>query len=131
MKAFNDNWTASVFQLVSSVLVVCFVVVVILIFSKSKEEVTPVSVAVSEDTLIHFDEGIDISDRVVTYDYEQPRQFVLQGEPRMVSPEAIIDFSGDKVTYSGDLPVDEAAKIFFDAVMGYVKEAKECKDESK
>lgn len=30
---------------------------------------------------------------------------------------AVIDFSGQAVTYSGDLPVDEAAKIFFDAVM--------------
>ena len=27
-----------------------------------------------------------------------------------------IDFSGDKVTYSGDLPVDEAARLFFDSV---------------
>jgi len=105
--------------------------VIFLAFHQPKEENIPVSVAVSEDTLIYFDEGIDISDRVVTYDYEQPRQFILQGKPRMVTPQAIIDFSGDKVTYSGDLPVDEAAKVFFDAVMGYVQEAKECKNESQ
>lgn len=30
---------------------------------------------------------------------------------------ATIDFGGDKVTYSGDLPVDDAAKVFFDAVL--------------
>jgi hypothetical protein len=30
--------------------------------------------------------------------------------------EAVVDFGGDSVTYSGDLPVDEAAKIFFEAV---------------
>lgn len=30
--------------------------------------------------------------------------------------EAIIDFSGDSVIYSGDLPIDESAKIFFEAV---------------
>ena len=30
--------------------------------------------------------------------------------------EAIIDFSGDTVTFGGDLPVDEAAKVFFQAV---------------
>ena len=30
--------------------------------------------------------------------------------------EVAIDFSGKKVTYSGDLPVDESAKILFDSV---------------
>jgi hypothetical protein len=29
---------------------------------------------------------------------------------------AVIDFSGDSVTFSGDLPIDEAAQIFFKAV---------------
>jgi len=33
--------------------------------------------------------------------------------------EATIDFGGDAVTYSGELPVDESAKIFFDAVFSY------------
>ncbi len=130
MKTFNDNCTTNVFQILTATLVVCFVVVIILIFSKSKEEVTTIPVAADTDYTI-FDEGIDISDRIITFDYEQPRQFILEGKPRMVSPQAIIDFSGDKVTYSGDLPVDEAAKVFFDAVMGYVKEARECKNESK
>ncbi len=85
-----------------------------------------IPVAVTTNYVIS-DESIDISDRVITFDFEQPRQFILEGEPRMVSPQAIIDFSGDKVTYSGDLPVDEAAKVFFDVVMGFVREARECK----
>lgn len=36
---------------------------------------------------------------------------------------AVIDFSGDRVTFSGDLPVDEAAQKFFDAV-GHLLRAK-------
>ena len=36
--------------------------------------------------------------------------------------EATIDFGGDAVVYSGDLPVDESAKIFFDAVFAHFKE---------
>jgi biopolymer transport protein ExbD len=39
--------------------------------------------------------------------------------------QAIIDFGGDKVTYSGDLPVDESAKIFFEYV--FKKYINECK----
>jgi len=92
-----------------------------------EKENIPVSATVSEDTLIQFDEGVDIGDRVMTIDFAQPRTLVLEGEPRMVSPQAVIDFSGDKVTYSGDLPIDESAKIFFDFVMGFVIEARECK----
>ena len=38
--------------------------------------------------------------------------------------EAIIDFSGDAVTFRGELPVDEAAKLFFQAVGGYLKGTK-------
>ncbi len=72
-------------------------------------------------------EILDTHDRIISFNFEQSRTFTLVGEPRMVSPEAVINFSGDKVTYSGDLPVDEAAKIFFDVVMGYVKEARICK----
>ena len=33
--------------------------------------------------------------------------------------EAHIDFNGDKVVYTGDLDVDEAAKMFFDHVLKY------------
>jgi hypothetical protein len=33
-----------------------------------------------------------------------------------------IDFSGDSLVYSGDLGVDEAARIFFDAVFKIYKE---------
>lgn len=35
-----------------------------------------------------------------------------------------IDFSGDKVTYTGDLPVDEAAKVLFDNVGALCKGSK-------
>lgn len=38
---------------------------------------------------------------------------------------ATIDFSGDHVAYRGDLPVDEAAKVFFESVMAYTQ-AKDC-----
>lgn len=34
---------------------------------------------------------------------------------------ATIDYSGDTVKYSGDLPIDEAAKVFFDAVFKQFK----------
>lgn len=128
MKIFNDNWVTSVFQILTAVLVVCFVVVVILIFSHATPD-QGAEVAIRD--YVTFDEGVDIADRIVSFNLDQSRQFTLQGKPRMVTPEAIIDFSGDKVTYSGDLPVDEAAKVFFDAVLGYVKEAEECKNESK
>lgn len=30
--------------------------------------------------------------------------------------QTVIDFSGDTVTYSGDLPIDESARLFFEAV---------------
>lgn len=32
--------------------------------------------------------------------------------------EAIINFNGEEVIYSGNLPVAESAKIFFDAIFG-------------
>ena len=35
---------------------------------------------------------------------------------------ATIDFSGDQVTFSGELPVDEAAKIFFEHVGALCRE---------
>jgi hypothetical protein len=34
---------------------------------------------------------------------------------------AILDFGGDAITYSGDLPVDEAAWIFFQHVFMQLK----------
>lgn len=33
--------------------------------------------------------------------------------------ESIVDFSGDTMTFSGDLPVDEAAEFFFDSLKNY------------
>ena len=38
---------------------------------------------------------------------------------------AIIDFSGDEVTYSGDIPVDESARLFFELVFGHFNNRKE------
>jgi len=33
--------------------------------------------------------------------------------------KAVIDFSGDKVVYKGDLPVDKSAKMFFEGLLYY------------
>jgi hypothetical protein len=33
--------------------------------------------------------------------------------------EAVVEFGHDTVTYSGDMPVDEAAKQFFEAVLSH------------
>jgi len=41
------------------------------------------------------------------------RTFTMSGAD---GRQATVDFSGAEVTYSGDLPVSDAAKIFFDAV---------------
>ena len=38
--------------------------------------------------------------------------------------EAIIDFGGEEITYSGNLPVSEGAKLFFDAVFKHFFEAR-------
>ncbi len=35
--------------------------------------------------------------------------------------KATIDFSGDVITYSGELSIDESAKIFFENVFGHIK----------
>ena len=35
---------------------------------------------------------------------------------------AKVDFSGDKVVYSGDMPVDESARVLFDAVLKIYKQ---------
>jgi uncharacterized protein YxeA len=35
---------------------------------------------------------------------------------------AKVDFSCDKVVYSGDMPVDESARVFFDAVLKVYKQ---------
>ena len=64
-------------------------------------------------------------------------QFVMKDTPDMVfkipdpprsltlcSPdgrEAVIEFGGDAVEYSGDLPVAESAKIFFACVFEHFK----------
>lgn len=53
------------------------------------------------------------SDHIVTAEMmEPPKCFTFTGDD---GSEATLDFSGESVTYSGDLPVDESAKKFFDA----------------
>jgi hypothetical protein len=45
---------------------------------------------------------------------------------RLTAPDgrcAVIDFGGKEVTYSGDLPVSEAAQIFFNAVGNHLRQA--------
>ena len=55
---------------------------------------------------------------VPTFGMELPRTFTITHPD---GREAVIDFGGDAVVYSGDLPVDESAKIFFDAVFLHFK----------
>lgn len=45
---------------------------------------------------------------------------------QLTSPDgrtATIDFGGAEITYSGDLPASEGAKVFFDAVHRYFRDA--------
>lgn len=44
---------------------------------------------------------------------------------------AKVDFCGDKVVYSGDLPVADSARIFFDSVMADDKGRCEARDKSR
>ena len=67
-------------------------------------------VAPDSDANIVFSDFSDIHIRYMT---DEPRSIMLQSpDGRM----AELDFSGDAVTFSGDLPVDDAAKIFFESV---------------
>lgn len=60
------------------------------------------------------------SNLIQTLSVNGPRTIMLhQGPPGNKS--AKIDFEGDAVHYYGDLPVDDAAKIFFDSVMRQMK----------
>lgn len=49
-----------------------------------------------------------------------PRNIVLTNSD---GKQAVINFDGDAVTFGGDLPVDEAARVFFDAVGHLLKSA--------
>ena len=52
------------------------------------------------------------SDDIGTFKTIEPsRLFTFAGDD---SREATLDFSGDSVTYSGELSIDESAKIFFE-----------------
>ena len=57
-------------------------------------------------------------DPMALFTIEPSRTFMLHSPD---GREAVIDFGGDAVMYSGDLPVDESAKIFFDAVFPHFK----------
>lgn len=39
---------------------------------------------------------------------------------------ATIDFSGDSVKFSGDLSVDESAKVLFECLFGYIHRCNKC-----
>ena len=53
---------------------------------------------------------------IPVFQTEPPRTFTFQSPD---GREAVLDFSGDEMTYSGDLPVAESAKIFFDLVLAH------------
>ena len=46
-------------------------------------------------------------------------QLIFEGDD---GREAVIDFGGDEITYSGDLPVSESAKLFFEAFNNLCRE---------
>lgn len=54
-----------------------------------------------------------VASHAVSIKDEAPRQMAIEND---AGKKAVIDFSGDAVTYSGDLPVAESARLFFDAV---------------
>lgn len=58
--------------------------------------------------------------------FEPSHTFVLTdcGGPAGLCKQATIEFGYGTVTYSGDLPVDAAAKVFFDAVGKHYKDCK-------
>jgi len=56
--------------------------------------------------------GTSIGTSIEVFKTPQPLTITLTDGVR----EAVIDFSGSAVTYSGDLPLDESAKLFCDAV---------------
>ncbi len=68
----------------------------------------------SEESIVttNYDENLTIAELVPS------RNLTLtSGDGR----QATIDFMGEAVTYSGELPVSEAAKIFFDCVFSHFK----------
>lgn len=59
------------------------------------------------------------NDHAIGFFQESVRTLTLDnGEQK-----AIIDFGGDEVTYSGDLPPAESAKLFFEAVFAHWRES--------
>jgi len=55
-----------------------------------------------------------------------PSAITFENENRL---QAIIDFGGESVTYSGDLPVDESARMFFER-LGNMRNCEWCREKS-
>ena len=79
-----------------------------------------------DDTLFKISNHEKIEDEFVATEIfrAEPSRLVLYNEEGKV---ATIDFGGDEIVYSGDLPIDESARLFFDAVFGIYKEETEQK----
>ncbi|KKL72675.1 hypothetical protein LCGC14_2082530 [marine sediment metagenome] len=60
----------------------------------------------------------DLSDIHLLYLSSEPRNITFHSPD---GKQAVIDFSGDTVMYSGNMPVEDAAKIFFDCVFNKYK----------
>lgn len=69
-------------------------------------------------------------DHSIWYKHEYDQKFITLEDTRKIvfynntnekRRSAVIDFSGDVVTYSGDLDVDESAKMFFDVLGNLLK----------
>ncbi len=75
-------------------------------------------------TSCYAEEEIYFEDSNITDDLAvwQPTSILTFQNPN--GKEAIIDFGGDEVTYEGDMPVAESARMFFDAVFGIYKKEK-------
>lgn len=67
----------------------------------------------AEEGFMKFNDASDIPNAIVTFTREPMNSLILTSPD---GREAVIDFSGKEVIYSGNLPVAESAKIFFDVV---------------
>lgn len=72
-------------------------------------------IAKGEDFLsnLSFNESFIILNRLEFFNQNDFNFLIVFRNPE--GKEAKINFNGDKVIYSGDLPVEESAKLFFEA----------------